>query len=471
MRTTTDSKPRTVEITGRHNDADIVGDLADCADVLDRPITLAAGANRFAAEWHNSTQTVGEWCDTLSTFEVGAKDGNAILQGELKDKKRGNVEVVRNHVLLIDIDVGTTPDEIVKIAVERGLFALIWTTHSNLTTTSTIGASGALELLKKTGTAPPIFGVFGALLNPKVGLPAIKSIFAGNAKRYLPRVVDSITDATDHVITVRDKTSLEWKVKHAPLPKCRVMFVLSKPFEFIADGVDQLDAIDGWKRMYAGLATELSLPFDRSCIDPARLMYSPRVAEQRASDRIIIVAGKALDTDTIARVDYRPQSRWQSHGVGGGGSFEPRRDPSNPFLAAVPRKMGTTETKFLARFVALFNKRFMARDFVEFYSNPHDVTTVSKDALKSACPLEALHSKPDKTPPFFVANANGTRGFAMKCHHSSCMSVTEGDRLRYLDELCRAYGIEDAHALLPFVSPPATPDELEKLDRTFKPLL
>src|SRR6476646_4123561 len=70
------------EPTGnRLNHAEVRGVLD--LDLLKRTVAISVGANRQAKFWENRTGTVADILDLLTKFEVGEKDGKAILQGAL----------------------------------------------------------------------------------------------------------------------------------------------------------------------------------------------------------------------------------------------------------------------------------------------------------------------------------------------------------------------------------------------------
>ena len=81
----------------------------------------------------------------------GAKDGRCILQGALVEGTGQRIakNVTRNHLLMVDYDTGHSVDEIAAAIVKRGLFALLWTTHSHLKCETLIAEN---ELVKRAGS-------------------------------------------------------------------------------------------------------------------------------------------------------------------------------------------------------------------------------------------------------------------------------------------------------------------------------
>ena len=118
---------------------------------LARPITIAVGKNRQDTNFKNVPATLGALLDTLSTFQVGPKDGLCILQGELVGGSRIAKNVIKNHLMILDIDTGASVAEVGQKIVDAGLFALVWTTHSFGKDITEIAEEQFLRYLKKNG--------------------------------------------------------------------------------------------------------------------------------------------------------------------------------------------------------------------------------------------------------------------------------------------------------------------------------
>ena len=91
-------------------------------------------------------------------------------------------------------------------------------------------------------------------------------------------------------------------VNHNPLEKFRLLFLLKKPFSF-SEGGTQEERIKEWKELIKTVSDRLDVPYDRSCVDPSRLMYTPRIpmaADVNKIDyEIVLYGGGYLDHENL----------------------------------------------------------------------------------------------------------------------------------------------------------------------------
>jgi hypothetical protein len=222
---------------------------------------------------------------------------------------------------------------------------------------------------------------------------------------------------------------MKYHLHHAPMPKSRVMFVLSEPFDFTA-GSSQRVRMDEWKELYAKVSDWLGVAYDSSCTDPSRLMYTPRrPAESEVGEgrhEIILFDGDFLDLSAV---------------------------PETSTFAANFTKFAEEEKvhhTFETPGLMAFAKKCPDFDIMGFMESmlPDEKRGHSTDPDKAewACPNEDSHTKQDANDRGFFVSTNGEYWHA-QCLHDGCKQSSQDDRLWYLDKLCVKAGITDAREL------------------------
>lgn len=386
--------------------------------ILDHAIEIASGLHCKDPNFKTSSGTVLQLLERLmlvrdaaGTQRVGwargAKDGACILQGGLIAGGRSAKNVRANHIVMVDYDTGYSIEEIAAAIRKRGLFALLWTTHSHLKSETLI----AEAVLVKWATGSEID-------------VALAGAYLAEVKRYKAQIAASISSLERVDVDGRTK----FKVVHAPMPRVRALFVLTEPFEFAKHGT-QTERIDEWKERYAGFCQQLNLPWDRSCCDPSRLMYTPRIAND-ADERqhaYMILPGRTLSLADMPRVAGEKRRKNATSGHGGRHEFQ---------------------TTGLLPFLARYSGDFEAADWM-MSVDPDGLRRDQGNKLDFCCPNEESHTeiKADDTA-FMVTNASGgDSGFYMGCLHDGCIQASGQDRGWYLDQACMKYGVSDASEL------------------------
>lgn len=128
----------------RWNDAEVIGDLAS-ATVLDLPAVIGVTdrAPRVSGDkWGRFAWTWREVVEVLTQHpERADKGGNALFfaDSELTGKRRNGVsffyklkdKIQKVYAVAIDVDGGCTVESVVQRIRARGLFAVVYTTHSH----------------------------------------------------------------------------------------------------------------------------------------------------------------------------------------------------------------------------------------------------------------------------------------------------------------------------------------------------
>jgi hypothetical protein len=403
---------------------EIFGDLDE--QLLTRPLELAFGHNRFDRRWRNAAMTVRDLInDYLADFERGDKDGACVMQGNLAGtgERKKNL-VPRCYLLMLDHDNGLTMDDVHRQVAERGLFAVLWHTHSHGKPFSTIAESKLTQYMK------------AAFPNTsQVSNMVVQSYFRERG------IEEAIVETMQFKGMRMGPNGAEALVEHAPMSRVRSLFVLNEPFDFMARGGTQREALEEWAERYAGFSKRLGVPFDSSCTDPSRLMYLPRIAQDadESNFEIRVVAGRALDIEDMPRYSAKAQAQRAERT---GNAFEK--------LAAQTLHDTQFKTKGLKVFLAKHGHDFEAADWLLYVAPDDQRPGGPANGTNFCCPNDDGHSVANASDAAFMATNSGETPWTMFCHHDSCKTASGGDRAWFLDRACERYGLEDASSLYEF---------------------
>lgn len=362
--------------------------------ILNHTISLASAKGRSERHWNTNKSTVHEFIEFISTHvESKDKDGFAILQGSLVGKDRKAQAVKQLDLMILDLDTGESMQKIEDRIRDLGLFCIMYTTHSHLKPTTDVKLDALVRFIKE---------------DREITLSDVKA-YLTTEKRYQPEILDGASIGEPE----HKADGIVYTVKHKPMPKFRLIFLLDEPFIIAQRGGSQKAAIDEWKGRYVGLANHLHAAYDRSCVDPSRLMYTPRHPPGAKEFSVKVIAGKPLDIETIEVANFKSKS-----------------GPRNAFEAAAGSS-GSKEykTPWLMSFAAKFAGRFEGSDLAADY---YPVIADNGNSRSVECPNSDNHSDSSDKTGFFCVNASDspTDSFVMKCQHDSC---SELDRLGFLD--------------------------------------
>ena len=398
-------------------------------ELLRREVVVAYGKRCNDDRFSNKTLSVADLLEDLMVvhngdgtqrigFIQGAKDGGCILQGALVEGVGARVakHVTCNYTMQLDYDTGHSVDEVAAAIHKHGLFALLWTTHSHMKCETLIPEDA---LVKYAGSLAAV-------------TVDVASAYLADVKKYKPEIAASASTCERDLV----EGGMKFRIAHAPMPRVRALFVLAAPFDFAKRGGTQLEAINEWKERYRGFCVSLGLPSDKSCVDPSRLMYTPRIPKG-ANERnyeFRIVPGSTLELESVERVaDKAERTKKKTAGDKGNAS-------------------GAWLTPGLADFVTAGHADDLEAALFMEENDPDGVrhTYDGGDKHDFCCPNEDNHTTP--TPDdraFCVENASAREnGFWMYCSHATCKDASGGDRAWFLDAACQKYGVEHADKLL-----------------------
>lgn len=392
-------------------------------EIAAREVEIAVGRHREDKNFQTRKASFGQLCEIID-FVKGEKDGLCILQGALVGGQRIAKNVTRNYLMLFDHDTGESIEEIEKKIIDAGLFAVLWTTYNHMQAQTLIAEDALLKWIKKSGRA--------------AGKDGITAEQAAEFLKETKKVKAEVFDADLKLERVHVEGGMKYRLTHAPMPRVRSMFVLKEPFDFAKRGGSQTAAIQEWKERYAGHATRLGLTWDRSCVDPSRLMYTPRVAPgtdlEALGHEIVVIPGKLLDIDAVPRLETEPRAS--------GG----RQRATGDLKAALSGEVGDPREPFktpgLLAFLRDYAHDFEAATWLQDLA-PEDVRKDHGDKIEFRCPWEDYHSEQKADDrAFAVWNASARdSGFDMRCQHNTCKDASKGDRAWFLDKLCEYYGV------------------------------
>lgn len=416
--------------------------------ILDRVLEIAHGQFMMDRNFRNVAYTGKTLLQRLSTFARGAKDGTCILQGAVVEPPAGArgtqrlaVNMSKNCLLMADFDQGDTPEEIIAKITAQKLFAVVWTTHSHMKPITEVPEKPLLLWLKNKG------------IDTSDADEAQVIDYLREFSKIYPKF---LTDAKLIVRGQKAGIGRFYKMQHAPLPRCRALFILKDKFDFATRKGSQEQVIGEWKALYAGFCENvLKTTYDTKCVDPSRLMYLPRIADDAdiSQHSITVVPGGFLDlekvTPAVKGVRAPAVSGPGIHNFATGGGSGSAGSEATAF-----------KTPWLKEFLAKFANDFEAETWVK----DHDE--------QELCPFSDHHTPtPSGVDTGFKAwNAsNRDSGFNMQCSHACGGDPQRGqnavtgkqDRALYLDALCVKFGITNASELREYC-PDFQAEEAEK---------
>ncbi len=192
-------------------------------DIFWKPIEIALGAHSKATTWETMSEAFAIfYCLWFSKHEVGKKDGLSITQGSLKSERceRTMENAVKNYLVMVDFDSGQTLDEIEAEVAKRGLFCIIYTTHSHMKAVSEIKQKALSEFLSKSEQS---------LANDDTNeLIEQTRAYLSQVKKYHARVLETVTVSKRSI----EGADCTYCISHSPMARARAVFVLDEPFDF-----------------------------------------------------------------------------------------------------------------------------------------------------------------------------------------------------------------------------------------------
>ena len=408
-----EAAPPVQGVTSSFQDATVHGELDPASLALPMVHGYSADGRR-SDNWENVPVSIGQFISGLTQHKVGTKDGPSILQGSVINGLRTKKSMEAMQAIAIDVDNGTRVSTILDRVRALGKLAVVYTTHSHMSTKTARSQDDFVKWAKKSGVdATPTDATLARYLKEVRG------------------IVPEIADTVRYVATTHTDKGLQIVGEHAPMPKFRVILPLAAPYVFADRGGSHMEAIRVWGEKILGLGELLHVAVDESCTDPSRLFYLPRHDEGRPFE-IHVVAGELISIEDVPAI-------------------QKRRKIIDPFLA-MAEDMGarggnalmTPGGVDLIRWSKERGEGFEIGAVFDMYA-PERIRARNGTKLAVECPFDGEHSNPGDTEDqgCFVCDASQNEqqsGFAFKCMHSSCAErsridmASEAIRLGWFDE-------------------------------------
>lgn len=339
------------------------------------------------------------------------KDGLCYIPGELIGTERKGTAIRSIDMLVYDVDGKQTLEQIDECIEKAGVYALVYSTHSHLTTKTAINVDHYYSWARKAGVVER--------------LPSQEDMEA-----YLKHV------KKDHLqITKFDGNKIEqtsegqfFIVHHEPVPKFRVMLPLNKPIVLAELAVGSKGSEAAYKSIYHGVGQALGLDYDHACAEQARLYYFPsckpgaeKVLWQFQWDREEPVL---LDWEAYPRVVVQTKAtRIRAD------QKEPL--PSDALIVNDKNGVPINLKKWISK-----NYEFDIEELLQ-QCLPDDMIKAERKGggFHVTCPFEHEHTTTGGLGTFCV-NSDGDLPWTIHCMHASCTS-NDRDRLDYLAEYIR----------------------------------
>lgn len=346
------------------------------------------GASHTQSIW--SDARMASWpkiVEMLTSHMPGPKEGACIVPAIFSGDKRKKEEATKIDVAFLDSDSGATLDEITNAIKARGWEAVVSSTHSHMSTVTTVARSNWDRFFANH----PDASAEDFLVEDKGYL---RTVAAGAAA----------DECGDEQISIH----------HAPCPKFRIALPLSKPW-LASEYQSQGDANVAWKDRIEALANALSLSHDQACTDTSRLFYLPRKPPNGAIPETAVTGGVWCDIFSLASPKAeKPQPK--------------KRTEAAENLEYVDPITG--EFIDLASWVRDSGKSFLIGKALKA-RKPGKLTGLVVDNCKVHidCPNIGAHTNAGRDSATFVINSTTDKGFVIHCRHSHC---TGKDRLVFL---------------------------------------
>ena len=317
----------------------------------------------------------------LTMHEVGPKEGTCIVPAVFRGDRRRKEDADQIDVAFLDCDSGAPLDQIQAAISARGWRAIIASTHSHLTTTTTCKRQGWDKYRAQHGENA--------------------AGFLAADKGYLPQVTVGavVVSETEDDVTFR----------HQPCPKFRIAIPLARPWK-ASDYPSQAVANRCWKESIEALAAVLGLRHDESCTDTSRLFYLPRRPADGPPPETAILDGVACDIFALPSPTGSPREerrrKAQPH------SFE-RLEVADP---------ETGEVFDIRRWERSHARRFEVVTALKARRPGAFVGKVVEGKHHLRCVNAAAHTSAQDDQATFAMNASasGSGRFVLHCMHAHC---------------------------------------------------
>jgi hypothetical protein len=383
-----------------------------------------ATEKRWKTQW---SLTLDEMLQFFRTHTIRSqKDGDCIVAGTLVSTARTAPAVKEISTLIYDIDGKQSYEEAVKLINESGVFALVYTTYSHMSTKTVKKVDDYIRWSKNTKEAyPPTIESYTKFL-AHLGITHLTNLVFNYDKEDPESVKKHLEQASD---------GSGFICYHDPIQKFRVVIPLETPITMLNLSISTKEAVDLYKGIYHGVGQGIGLAYDTSCEDPSRLHYTP--AHNGSVPPRVTVCNATLikneedgnlhlDEKTVTLLDF---NKYPSVAKAKSNSSSSSSDSKKPQvykdvknnsidLVSWEKKHKDFDVESLIRDKLPADKIYEPR---------------SGDGFHIQCPFESNHSQSGGLGTYCVNGDSEDRPWTIFCSHNSCKSANHR-RLDYLGE-------------------------------------
>lgn len=397
------------DVVTKLNDAEVYGEISE--EILSTQIQIASGENAEAKIWKTSPKADFRYFlnNQLSTHRVGKKDGECFVTGALADKRRVRMAVTNLTMMGLDVDSGASMEQTFQRIREMGLFAVLYTTHSQGKNTIEIKQDAFFKFMTKEHPND----------EPEASTENVQKFLTHQDKYNADVIASAVYVDTNHT-----EKGLIIAVQTKPFDRFRIIFLLETPYVIAEQRMSQGDAVKHWSKMVTGMGQALGISVDRSAVDPSRLFYYPRHAKGATNYRILVNGdGDRLDWRTIKLGDGKQVSS------------DPFEQAANIMGARSRGRVVTPETGMdLMTWAAERGDGFLISKVFQDHCPDRMRDEIGNGKYTIECPFDDEHSNPGdpEDKGCYIEDAGMTADqFQFRCRHDSCQSY---DRLQMLSK-------------------------------------
>lgn len=412
------AKPELTEIA-KMNDAELLGqDHPDMQALLNKSAVFMTG-DLYGQKDRRNTQD-GDWQRVelpwlawLNGADNGkrtwgltrhpvhkSKEGSSIVLADAIDGARKDGAIKTMYAVGLDIDSGAKLDDVIVKLEEKGLFAVIYTSHSHGKDTLVLKHDDIMRKLKldESPNRTQIQMYLREHHKDRFDDEFIQTIEIGELRKQTP----------DGLRTI---------LKTEPLDKFRVILPLWEPVELADLGA----SVNAWKEAWAdaviGVGVNmLGVNIDATCSDVNRLFYTPRHPADADDWYAAVVQGRPLRFEEI-----EPYSKLR---------YVKERDPGDPFasmgsdLDTGKTELFITDSNFnLNEWHRDHKDRFLIADVIESYCADKVRVAGGEKAgtVHLECVYEHEHSSEGGTATMAMNPDENEAGYwTIFCRHDAC---------------------------------------------------
>ncbi len=357
---------------------------------------------------------------TLPPARRDNKDGICMLPGINLGAKRDKNSIKVIDVLIYDCDGAQSFEEIDALLDKSGVYAILYSTYSHLSTKTKIKTDSYEQWAKRESKAFP----------PTTG--SMIEYLKDNKKSYLlDKNLDFDIKQDPNRYVQHGEEGLSYILYHDPLTKLRVVLPLAEPIILADLAPTTKKFLDVYKSIYKGVGSALGLDYDESCSDPSRLYFLPSIPKDFDDKNVILVGYGMEDRKLLSFNDY-PRAPMADPNL--------RRDKDGNMSRRSATDLIIPDRDGKPINLLQWNQNNENFDIEEalLKNLPDDMVGKSRDrgGYVITCPFEGEHTHAGGEGTF-CDNGNGDdHPWMIHCSHNSCISAGR-KRLEFLAEYIR----------------------------------